>query len=141
MISQGLGELLPHLFTLTGEVAGGLFSVALSLPHGRLSLAATLPHGVRTFLAPAVQDRDRLISSHTVSGVDRPVRLGLYIHNPSTVGMRTVKDLTAALHLATLNLIAHMRRNTHIATLAGSVADFHDRQGSTIAEDAIIPRT
>ena len=51
---------------LPADEAGGLFSVALSLPYGRLSLAATLPHGVRTFLAPAVQDRDRLISSHTV---------------------------------------------------------------------------
>jgi hypothetical protein len=55
--------------------------------------------------------------------------------------MRAVKNITAALQLATLDLITHMRRDTHIAALAGSVADFHNGQGTTIAEDALIPRT
>ena len=51
-----------------------------------------------------------------------------------------MKNLTATLHLATLDLITHMWRNTHIAALTGSVADFHNGQGATIAEYALIPR-
>jgi hypothetical protein len=72
LISEGAGELLPHLFTLTPQtekedrvreflfsianlclyLESGLFSVALSPPHDGPPLTATLLQGVRTFLAP-----------------------------------------------------------------------------------------
>jgi len=49
-LTRGSGELLPHLFTLTGPKLGGLFSVALSPGRPGPPLTATLPCGVRTFL-------------------------------------------------------------------------------------------
>jgi len=49
-LTEGSGELLPHLFTLTAPQRGGLFSVALSFGRPKPPLTATLPCGVRTFL-------------------------------------------------------------------------------------------
>ena len=56
-LTNGPGELLPHLFTLAAdpEARGGLFSVALSPDRSGPSLTATLPCGVRTFLPPQLR--------------------------------------------------------------------------------------
>src|SRR5712691_3172937 len=56
-VAAAAGGLLPHRFTLTGDVsgesvAGGLFSVPLSVGFRRLPVGSVLPFGVRTFLEP-----------------------------------------------------------------------------------------
>ena len=104
---------------------GGLFSVALSLPHDKPPLTATLPHGVRTFLAPVLSGAATVQSPPAILDVSCIGRLQLNIHDPSTIRVWTIKNFTLTLHLAALNLIAHVRWYSHVAALACFIFNFN----------------
>ena len=104
---------------------GGLFSVALSLPHDRPPLTATLPQGVRTFLAPAPQSGAATVHSPPAILDFRCFdRLQLNIHDPPTIRVWAIENFALTLHLAALNLIAHMGWYAHVTALACFIFNF-----------------